>query len=260
MHQRIDKVKFENLFVAKSCDDVRQLAKPLQKQGIKHFSYLASHGDNAFELLTTHAGFSQLYLENKFHEKYFAGAPEKYISCYSFTDDIGCQEVEQAMAQYDDIGYGLVIIRKHQNKSETFFFGASAHNHAIRSFYLNNLHWLNQYIDAFKDYAAPVLKESAKHKLIYPPTTNDQTHLTSKEWQEQYLKVASTADIFDLGVHLTHREKSTANLLLKGFSCKEIASFFDISPRTVEKFIAALKRKLNCRTRAQLLCKLLASR
>ncbi|EKD72351.1 MAG: hypothetical protein ACD_45C00698G0004 [uncultured bacterium] len=70
-----------------------------------------------------------------------------------------------------------------------------------------------------------------------------QNHFTSMLGSEQILKQS----------RLTPREKQYLSMIIRGDTAKEIASQLGISFRTVEWAIAALKRKLGVRNKAQLI-------
>jgi DNA-binding NarL/FixJ family response regulator len=60
-------------------------------------------------------------------------------------------------------------------------------------------------------------------------------------------------------MHLTTREVEVLSAMEKGFSAKEIAAQFAISPRTVTEHRRAAMRKLGARTIPQLMCLYLKS-
>lgn len=62
---------------------------------------------------------------------------------------------------------------------------------------------------------------------------------------------------FPIGKGLTSREKECAAYLIKGYSSKEIGKALTISYRTVEQHLDNMKFKLNCKTKTQLVAKLL---
>jgi DNA-binding CsgD family transcriptional regulator len=57
-------------------------------------------------------------------------------------------------------------------------------------------------------------------------------------------------------IYLTPREVQCISCLFEGKTAKEIAKILNISPRTVEYYIAQLKLKLQCRTVTELVAKL----
>lgn len=79
----------------------------------------------------------------------------------------------------------------------------------------------------------------------------------------QYNSSEFIADLFDFKklniTSLTKRELQCVSAMLKGKTAKEIAKAFGLSPRTIEHLIERIKLKLKCKTRSQLIEKLLAS-
>lgn len=59
------------------------------------------------------------------------------------------------------------------------------------------------------------------------------------------------------GIKLSQRELECINYIYRGKTAKEIARLLNISRRTVESHISHIKAKLNCRTKAELLDKLI---
>lgn len=52
---------------------------------------------------------------------------------------------------------------------------------------------------------------------------------------------------------LTDKQKNCLFLLVRGKSIKEVAKFFQVSPRTIEDHIAAIGKKLNCSSKSQII-------
>lgn len=63
--------------------------------------------------------------------------------------------------------------------------------------------------------------------------------------------------IVNISTFLSVRQQQCANLLLQGMTAKQIAKELNLSGRTIEHYIENLKKKLQCKNKAQLLCKLL---
>lgn len=57
------------------------------------------------------------------------------------------------------------------------------------------------------------------------------------------------------GSNLTKREEQCLSYYIQGYTAKEIASFFNLSIRTVENYIYNVKQKLNVSTKTDLIYK-----
>lgn len=55
------------------------------------------------------------------------------------------------------------------------------------------------------------------------------------------------------GVYFSRRESECLNLLTLGYTIKRVAETLTLSTRTVEFYIKNMKKKLNCRTRSELI-------
>lgn len=105
-----------------------------------------------------------------------------------------------------------------------------------------------------------LIKNSASDEVIKAIKTimNDEIYMNSdvsKLILEDYIKVGLQKKRTDLQGTLTDREKEILNLLVEGFSNKEIADMLSISKNTVANHRAAVMRKLHVNKAAQLVRK-----
>jgi DNA-binding CsgD family transcriptional regulator len=56
---------------------------------------------------------------------------------------------------------------------------------------------------------------------------------------------------------LSHRQLQCSELLVSGKTTKEIAESLNLSPRTVEAYLANIKQKMSCRNKTELIVKLM---
>ncbi|WP_019215119.1 response regulator transcription factor [Legionella tunisiensis] len=75
--------------------------------------------------------------------------------------------------------------------------------------------------------------------------------LTNSSLCEQ-IQVVGTQP-FTRGSHLTKRQMDCLYHLVKGMTIKQIANTLNLSPKTVEHYLDAVKVKLKCRNRAELI-------
>jgi DNA-binding CsgD family transcriptional regulator len=61
------------------------------------------------------------------------------------------------------------------------------------------------------------------------------------------------------GLHLSYREAECILHLLRGRSLKGIGKLLNLSPRTVEYYLKNVKKKLECRTKFELIDRILRS-
>lgn len=243
------KIKFQDQIFTKTAEAMRAIAEPLKKYRIEHFSYQICHGNNVFEILTTHPTFSQLFIDKRFYKHALAGNPKDYADGFILSDDLGRSEVLQALSESEGITHGVIIVRTTLLKTELFYFGSTEKNKNTNTFFINNMHVLNQFIKYFQINSVDILKKSSEQKLFYPGS-NDATILTSQEWRQKNFPLDI---VLKTKTSFTARELETITLLKIGLSYKEIALEIGVSYRTVEKFIEAVKQKVGCRTISQLL-------
>lgn len=66
----------------------------------------------------------------------------------------------------------------------------------------------------------------------------------------------SSIEDSSLTAQLSRRERECLSLLLKGNSAKQTGRILNLSPRTIESYIEAIKRKFDCRTKIEIISKL----
>ncbi len=81
----------------------------------------------------------------------------------------------------------------------------------------------------------------------------------SRDSQKKSIKRYYLGDAFR-DTYLTLREAETMTHLLLGKTIRDTAISMQISPRTAEFYINNIKRKLNCRTKTELISKIMTSK
>ena len=250
-------VKFEDQFFTQSHKQMQVIAKPLKRLGIEHFSMQVSHGGGVFEILTTHPNFSQLFIDEKFYEKYLAGSPSDYSSCVCTYDNLGCEEVYNALINSEGINNGIAIVNALSDRTEIFYFGSNCKDNI---YFINNLPLLHQFISYFKLESVDLLAQSSLRKFTYP-NSRDCSVITSDSWRIQSHLLSDCSDLFrDLvppqgrwGIGFTPRELEAIELLCLGYPAKKIAMCMHVSLSAVQGFISTIKDKVGCKTIGQIL-------
>lgn len=65
------------------------------------------------------------------------------------------------------------------------------------------------------------------------------------------------APSYELTNLLSKREIECVNYLIRGMTAKQIGTIMDLSHRTVEFYLKRIKNKLTCRTKSELIAKVL---
>lgn len=151
-----------------------------------------------------------------------------------------------------DGGRGFSILRRSQEWADKFDFSASTKNNLANETFLNNIDCLDRFVDFFLLEMAGLI-EKAHHSREFLPFIID----SSEEYPDTFLptkifEIVNNQDerkrLSTDNVQLTKRELECIYWLSLGKTVSEIALIYNISARTVEKFILSIKGKFNCRT------------
>lgn len=157
----------------------------------------------------------------------------------------------------------ITIVEFHNDYQDYFNFGTTRNNN-IMKFYFNNLDILERFIIYFKEKAALLIIEAEKSKFLLTPPPCQNTNMHSYNnlnnirgnkfdfiEKTQVKKLNFSGNLS--GIYLTTKELDCLALHLKGETAKSAARKLNISPRTFEKHLEAIKSKLNIKSKILLL-------
>ncbi|HVE45018.1 MAG TPA: LuxR C-terminal-related transcriptional regulator [Gammaproteobacteria bacterium] len=113
---------------------------------------------------------------------------------------------------------------------------------------INNVHWYKQFITQYKMQLSDLILRACDACLEYPymdipaPDSSQLLNLADS-------LIDSASEIKSLSI----QQAKCFQLLRQGLSSKEIAFTMQLSPRTIEHYIATIKRKLHCKNIKELL-------
>jgi len=164
--------------------------------------------------------------------------------------------VRQLISQRELFGIGneFVLIKRHNDFVEYFYFYCKADEPGVTNQLLNAMHLLEHFTIYFLNQAHELIQASSKTPLVKPWLNSKmpgkiETILSSTTVIDEHVFIKDTQlkEFYVKNNHieekLSERELSCAKYLIKGFSAKEIARILELSPRTVETFIVRLKLK-----------------
>lgn len=155
-------------------------------------------------------------------------------------------------ARYFGYGNGITIF--HDTKEFREFIGlyAAADNNAINHFYLNNMDKIKNIRAQFLFQASNLIKKAEEERLLLA--------------QPIYLPILCSPALHNRPCSLSHKNINVSlNIppqraqclehLAQGKSSKEIAKAMNLSPRTIDHYLAILRKELSCRSsRALITC------
>lgn len=175
------------------------------------------------------------YAKELYKISYFGLNPSTMQSGYFMTDHIPSlmsQKLYRYLMEEFGCDHGLMVLQKYEEYCDIFTFSSRPQNSNINNFYLNRKQLFTHFIQSFYQQMASVIENLTYHKLILPIPS--QSLLKSP-------KQPMT------------RQLECCDLMIQGYSSREIGAILHLSPRTVEFYINILKRKFGAKNRAQLI-------
>lgn len=242
-------------------EHVRRVCQPLFKSlGFNYFDYARFYPNQTYIVLYSDPEWVEYFLNE---ESYYNLPPiQLYAGAHLWNRYIDPRTLQSAKQLFSH-SHGITLKTDYPHYTEIVNFSTHPSNLEVFDLYLNKIHVLHR----FKDY---FIRESIKqiHMLEQHPMRSSIKIGATKNHEPNVDEIMSiightnrqveaTLPNFPALNSLTFREKDCLNALISGLSAKEIAREMALSPRTVENHLDNIKRKLNCRTRTQLLCTLL---
>jgi DNA-binding CsgD family transcriptional regulator len=232
---------------------IKKLTDILNNQfGLSYFAIQNVSSEGLWSIVGNHPGWLEYSAGNEFY-KYDPSLinPAHYQSSVIYAAGHPHPEfqniMQQAAVNKFNIDHCLAVINKNEHNCEFVFFATSSQNKQIINTYMNELHLLRQYIAYFKIEAKPFLEELNNYKIdlkqINSPAYFNTDNIMKTPQKENTFK-------FD---KFSKREQDCLGLFLEGKTAKETAKVLNISPRTVEEYLANIKRKLGCKNKYELL-------
>lgn len=171
----------------------------------------------------------------------------------------GKEEVYYRMLNEYNITNQITLVLKHSDCTELFTLATDNSRKNMHNIYLNKLDVIYNFSIIMKDKIKTLIGEIDSDRFIHNKLeivdTSQVTRCEKNDTIIHYLKRINRNR--ELVSHLTDREFECLLLLLEGKSAKVISSIMNISNRTVEVHIYNIKKKMSCRSRAELISKII---
>jgi DNA-binding CsgD family transcriptional regulator len=157
--------------------------------------------------------------------------------------------------QFDAANF-MGIARKNADYCDIYNFATKKDVKNSNNFYLNNIDLLEKYIDLLKGPLEKIITAHDLPKIYIPTIENPFDYDFNDQRVENFSDVVANTLIETqnkLGRIITKRELDCLQLIVQGFTAKEVARVLSISTRTVENYCEKLKIKFGCRRKQDLI-------
>lgn len=248
----------ENHYSVQVTKDISDLALPLKRYGIEHFCHVRYFIiDGSISVLISNRNLYQHHFKCGYkiapdfpftHEE----LQEKYH--YYLAKEDSEETYSYAVNDYKNL-FGLdnfiFLINSNKNYVDYFIFASCLYNEKILNFYLNQLDMLEQFIFDYKNKASKLIVQGEHHKLLLPESMQLRLGHTDKTMNPSDYHTKSSmmksqhriVNYLGKSIKFTKREIECLHLLKSGYTAKEVAIQFGISPRTIENHIDNIKFK-----------------
>lgn len=251
-----------------SGNDMTEICKPLLKLGIISFNYVRTFDDGSQINLSNIPSWLEHFYENEYYTiGAFERHPSHYESGFALWPQLSGQKIFYDAREYFNIDHGITIVEKQKDSCDFYYFGTTKDNYGILNLYLNHMDLLKRFIFYFKEKAEYIVKQANMNRIILP--NHFELH-ESPDVTEQYYRLKTTQEFlketsikkFPLsgeleGNFLSNKQLNCMIYLIEGKTAKEIGKLLHLSHRTIEGHINNLKNRFNCKSKSQLIDKLM---
>ncbi len=236
---------------------IQELFNPiLEPIGITYFNYIKIHSkDCSRELLTNNPEWIDHFYQNSLFNSIGAVDVEHLLpKGYFLWSELDIKDpIYLQGREFFNIDNGISFVIKREDVTFLYIFASHKDNHAINNFYAGNIDLLQRFIHYFNDKAQHLIKQAERHRIYLPfgqkvDPTRVNNIILSEKIRSNFIEKTETSRYYLLNendnLYLTKQQAECSRLLISGLSSKHIAKKLNISHRTVEGFISAVKNKL----------------
>lgn len=240
-------------------EDVKRICQPLfSSLGITYMDYARfSHKDKKALIICSDPTYVDFFLN---HDDYKGGPNQVLKPGYHLWNEYINENFLGVARNLFHHSHGLTILTPFKDYDEVVNFATHHDNAQINDFYLNHQALINKFICYFRDQASEILALAKKHQFDLSHKIPEKTLILP---DDPYIQIEKqlfsnnncVVTLDNKMVKLSKREAECLLYLNQGLSSKKMAQILDISPRTIEAHIDALKQKLGCRSRLEVIGK-----
>jgi DNA-binding CsgD family transcriptional regulator len=261
----MDLTKTIALTTTEEVDRIICVLKKISK--VRYLFYSRLFNDGTRFMLSNHFDWIK-----EFHEKYYEIGVmnrtfDSYNDSYLLWPVSGREKIYYVMVDRHELSGIFSFIKRYRTYSESFTFVALNETLDFGNWCINNLNLLKKFINYFKEQADNLLFKANTDRLILPPCLQDDGYIQkiiNSPAFDADAKALLDSEIYAFylansngDVHLTLQESACLYHLVHGKTAKVTARLLNISPRTVEGYLANIRSKLQCKNKLEIIIKAL---
>lgn len=240
---------------------IQHMTALLAPYGITYFCFIREYTDRARICLTSHPQWHSHFANTSIYKDDFFTIPDQSLDTgYFLWNDVRCNKIYLSARDHFSIDHGIALIEKSKDYTDQFHFGGPpgklgptdyiACTHTIKAFAADFLHKARRLITRSDRIMLPELATSEQVVTLSETPVNDPklgriyVNYVNRQGQQAYI---------------TQAEKDCLRWLVKGKSLTEIAVLRGTSQKVVDKQMAHLKAKFDCKGLPQLVYRLMHS-
>jgi len=250
-------------------EEIQTICRPLSKLNISYFAHVRVSHDGKFSGISNNPGFSEHYLKNKYYNADIHLAEKQILEKYIIWDLIertGLSKKMHTEASLFGVQHTFTIISKSHQYDDFYHFASNVSTPAFNQTYIENIDLLKSFIAFFNETISSCtilakaynlqfsIDKSAPGYTIKPNeyVLNNQTN------RHEFLRELNRlSDLYSIKSNpiplLPPQQYRCVQLLAAGHSAKQIAALLNLSKRTVENYLAHVKKILRCHNSKELI-------
>lgn len=236
---------------------ILEICKPLfDNFGITYFEYDQIREDGKVFYICTNSDWLEFSLENKMFDDeehvLLCSLAKTHNHRYALWNTLKLEST-RLLSNYShcNVWNGFTINETEETNFNVYSFATTKDNTGLNEFFINNLSLFEHFIIYFKQKLRLILDKEPKNLIFEATPLKDMSSFTDYTPYNNKINLfleQTTLQKFEINVnskttYLTKRQLQCLRMLAAGKTSKEIGNQLEISQRTVESYINAIKNK-----------------
>lgn len=230
--------------------------------GVNSFTHDITFENGEISILTTNRILFDFYYKNSFpavctniYGRYLQ--PGIYLSRALIPFDSTFSTTKDYLAKGHSFKEFISFVEKEIDCEHMYTFSFSLSENDFLQVAINQLHIMKNFIFHYKSFAKQIVSEAKlkKNRIMLPISTIDTINSSLFPYKgDKKMEDAENTSIQSLSI-LSLQQEKCLKFLISGYSSKEIARQMNLSPRTVEHYLARVRSLLKCKNSKELICR-----